>query len=116
MLANARVLGYVFNPLTVFWCYDRADGTLACVVAEVHNTYGDRHCYLLHPDDRGRAERAEGVLRLAVLRRSTARYQMSLPEPGRPAGPAHRARPPRTGTRSRVQRARPGASRPPRGR
>lgn len=48
MLANARVLGYVFDPLSVFWCYDSA-GALACVVAEVHNTYGERHAYLLRP-------------------------------------------------------------------
>ncbi|HEY0934704.1 MAG TPA: DUF1365 family protein, partial [Trebonia sp.] len=55
MLAHARVLGYVFNPLTVFWCH-RADGTLACVIAEVHNTYGQRHAYLVHTDERGRAQ------------------------------------------------------------
>ena len=55
MLANARVLGYVFDPLSVFWCYDSA-GALACVVAEVHNTYGERHAYLLRPDETGRSE------------------------------------------------------------
>ena len=54
MLANARVLGHVFNPLSVFWCYD-ATGALACIVAEVHNTYGERHAYLLRPDDDGKA-------------------------------------------------------------
>ena len=54
MLANARVLGYVFNPLSVFWCHN-ADGELECIVAEVHNTYGGRHCYLLRPDSDGRA-------------------------------------------------------------
>ena len=52
MLASARVLGHVFDPLSVFWCYDR-DGVLACVVAEVHNTYGERHAYLLRPDEAG---------------------------------------------------------------
>ena len=52
MLANARVLGHVFDPLSVFWCYDR-DGVLVCVVAEVHNTYGERHAYLLRPDQAG---------------------------------------------------------------
>ena len=52
MLANARVLGHVFDPLSVFWCYD-STGRLACVVAEVHNTYGERHAYLLHPDEAG---------------------------------------------------------------
>ena len=52
MLANARVLGHVFDPLSVFWCFDSA-GRLACVVAEVHNTYRERHVYLLHPDKTG---------------------------------------------------------------
>ena len=54
MLANARVLGHVFDPLSVFWCYD-SSGRLACVVAEVHNTYRERHAYLLHPDEAGAA-------------------------------------------------------------
>ena len=54
MLAHARVLGYAFNPLTLFWCH-RADGTLACVIAEVHNTYRQRHAYLLFTDGQGRA-------------------------------------------------------------
>jgi DUF1365 family protein len=49
-LLQARVFGYVFNPLSVFWCHDR-DGRLRHVVAEVHNTYGERHAYLLPPAD-----------------------------------------------------------------
>ena len=49
-LLQARVLGYVFNPLSLYWCHD-ADGVLRHVVAEVHNTYGGRHAYLLPPDD-----------------------------------------------------------------
>ena len=49
-LLQARVLGYVFNPLSVFWCHDR-DGLLRHVIAEVHNTYGERHAYLLPPAD-----------------------------------------------------------------
>jgi uncharacterized protein len=49
-LMQARVLGYVFNPLSIFWCHD-AQGTLRAVVAEVHNTYGGRHAYLLPPDE-----------------------------------------------------------------
>ena len=39
MLANPRSFGYVFNPLSLFWCHDR-DGEIVCVIAEVHNTYG----------------------------------------------------------------------------
>jgi DUF1365 family protein len=52
MLANARVFGHVFDPLSVFWCFG-ADGRLRCVIAEVHNTYGERHAYLLTLDPAG---------------------------------------------------------------
>ena len=52
MLANARVLRHVFNPLSVFWCY-HSNGQLAAIVAEVHNTYGERHAYVVHPDKDG---------------------------------------------------------------
>ena len=55
MLANARTFGHVFDPLTVFWCFG-ADQRLRCVVAEVHNTYGERHAYLLTPGPNGDAE------------------------------------------------------------
>ncbi len=47
-----RVLGYVFNPVS-FWFCERADGALRAVVCEVNNTFGERHCYLLaHADGR----------------------------------------------------------------
>ena len=81
MLAHARVLGYVFNPLTVYWCH-RAGGPLECVVAEVHNTYGQRYCYLLRTDARGRAETAK-ELYVSPFFPVDGRYRMSLPEPGR---------------------------------
>jgi DUF1365 family protein len=42
-----RMLGYVFNPVS-FWFALRRDGSLAAVIAEVNNTFGERHCYLLH--------------------------------------------------------------------
>jgi len=46
MLVNARSLGYVFDPLTTYFCFDRR-GVLEGVLAEVHNTHGERHCYPL---------------------------------------------------------------------
>jgi len=58
MLANARILGHVFDPLSVFWCYDSSK-QLVCVLAEVHNTYGERHAYLLRPDEAGAAVTAK---------------------------------------------------------
>ena len=41
-----RVFGYVFKPVSFWYCH-RTDGTLAAIVAEVNNTFGERHCYLL---------------------------------------------------------------------
>jgi DUF1365 family protein len=55
MLTNARTLGYVFDPLTVYWCFAE-DGGLEGVVAEVHNTYGERHGYVVDLDARGRGQ------------------------------------------------------------
>ena len=52
MAAQPRAFGYCFNPISVFWCFDRA-GEQRAVVVEVHNTYGDRHAYLVHPDAAG---------------------------------------------------------------
>ena len=49
-LMQAKVLGYVFNPLTLYWCHD-TQGVVRHIVAEVHNTYGGRHAYLLPPHD-----------------------------------------------------------------
>jgi DUF1365 family protein len=80
MLAMPRVLGACFNPITVFWCH-RPDGALECVVAEVHNTYGDRHAYLLRPDAAGRAE-VDKALYVSPFNDVSGRYRLTLPEPG----------------------------------
>jgi DUF1365 family protein len=80
MLTNARALGHVFNPLTVYWCYT-ADGQLHCIVAEVHNTYGERHCYLLHPGQRGRVE-ADKAFYVSPFLTVDGRYRMTFSEPG----------------------------------
>ncbi|MCR3722497.1 MULTISPECIES: DUF1365 domain-containing protein [Prauserella salsuginis group] len=80
MLAHARVLGHVFNPITVYWCHF-PDGEQACVVAEVHNTYGQRHRYLLSPDPGGRAE-ADKQLYVSPFLPDHGRYRMRLPRPG----------------------------------
>jgi len=79
MLANARSLGYVFNPLSLFWCHDPS-GALVCVIAEVHNTYGQQHAYVLRTDDAGRAE-TEKSLYVSPFYPVDGFYRMSLPEP-----------------------------------
>lgn len=46
LLCYPRVLGFVFNPLSVYFCRQR-DGRLAGILYEVHNTHGERHTYAL---------------------------------------------------------------------
>ncbi|MFI5612906.1 DUF1365 domain-containing protein [Amycolatopsis sp. NPDC051903] len=84
MLASARVLGCVFNPITVYWCHT-PDGELECVVAEVHNTYGGRHAYLLRP---GAAEpsrvdtyRAQKEFYVSPFQELDGEYRLRLPRP-----------------------------------
>ena len=55
MLAQPRMWGQVFNPLTVFWLLDAQGESRACVL-EVHNTYGSRHAYVVRLDAHDRAE------------------------------------------------------------
>ena len=50
LLAQPRVLGHVFNPVSFWLCRD-AEERLIAVIPEVTNTYGDRHSYLCHHDD-----------------------------------------------------------------
>ena len=49
LLAQPRVLGHVFNPVSFWFVQD--DAGLRAVLAEVSNTFGDRHSYLCHHDD-----------------------------------------------------------------
>ncbi len=45
-----KMFGYVFKPVS-FWFCERADGALRAVIAEVNNTFGDRHVYVLQAKD-----------------------------------------------------------------
>jgi DUF1365 family protein len=71
-----RVLGYAFKPVSFWYCH-RADGSLAAVVAEVNNTFGERHCYLLAGDDVGfgRELRARKVFHVSPFCRVEGRYR-----------------------------------------
>lgn len=50
LLCMPRTLGYCFNPLSIYFCY-RADGALAAVVYQVHNTFAERHSYVIRVDN-----------------------------------------------------------------
>jgi DUF1365 family protein len=46
LMTMPRLLGYAFNPLSVYFCY-RKDGALTAILYEVNNTFGQRHTYLI---------------------------------------------------------------------
>ncbi|MEM6636936.1 MAG: DUF1365 domain-containing protein [Pseudomonadota bacterium] len=50
LLAQPRVLGHVFNPVSFWLCHDR-DDKLCLVISEVTNTFGERHSYICCKDD-----------------------------------------------------------------
>jgi hypothetical protein len=52
LLCYPRLLGYVFNPISVYYCFDRS-GRLGAVLYEVHNTFGERHTYVVPVDAAG---------------------------------------------------------------
>ncbi len=79
MAAQPRAFGYCFNPISVFWCH-RRDGSLAGVVVEVHNTYGDRHAYLVHPDSQGRARTAKQMY-VSPFHGIDGHYELAVPRP-----------------------------------
>jgi DUF1365 family protein len=86
LLCYPRLLGYSFNPLSIYFCY-RASGELALLIYEVRNTFGEIHPYVLQVD--------EGHGGDAVIRQSQAkqfyvspfmqmamRYHFRLTSPG----------------------------------
>jgi uncharacterized protein len=61
VLSGLRVLGYAFDPVSWWFAHDR-DGTLAMVLAEVNNTFGDHHVYVLDDLERdGQVVRARAT-------------------------------------------------------
>lgn len=78
-LLQARVLGYTFNPLSVYWCHD-SHGVLRHVIAEVHNTYGGRHAYLL-PATETRAATVDKALYVSPFNDVSGQYRVRAPRP-----------------------------------
>lgn len=59
LLCYPHILGYAFNPLSVFFCRRAQDGALIAILYEVHNTFGERHCYLIPTESDGTPVRQE---------------------------------------------------------
>lgn len=54
LLTMPRMFGHVFNPVSFYYCR-RADESVRCVVAEVNNTFGEKHLYILKTSEAGPA-------------------------------------------------------------
>lgn len=80
-----RMLGYVFNPLSIFYCYDR-EGRLEALLHQVSNTFGERHCYLLPVTGRdGRgfvAQSVDKALFVSPFNAMDHRYHFQVQDPG----------------------------------
>jgi len=68
-----RVLGYTFKPVSFWYCH-RADGSLRAIVAEVNNTFGERHCYLLDAPRYGQVLHAAKVFHVSPFCRVEGEY------------------------------------------
>lgn len=93
LLTQPRMFGWAFNPAN-FWYCEHADGTLRAVIAEVHNTFGERHSYLLSsasaaggasaglPLSYGQVLEKEKCFHVSPLFDLQGRYFFSFTEPG----------------------------------
>lgn len=86
MLTLPRILGYAFNPITLYFCYSRSDGadSLQGVVYEVHNTFGEKHFYAAITDTaRGIRHSARKAFHVSPFYRVEGEYDFQLTQPGK---------------------------------
>jgi uncharacterized protein len=86
LLCYPRLLGYTFNPLSVYFCY-RASGELALLIYEVRNTFGDIHAYVLpvKPGEMSRAgvrQQQDKLFYVSPFIEMAMRYHFRVLPPG----------------------------------
>lgn len=87
LLTHLSYFGYSFNPISLYYCFDRDDTRVETIVAEVSNTpWGERHCYVLANNlnsGSGRARRYSTAKKLHVspFMSMDMRYDWLLTEP-----------------------------------
>jgi DUF1365 family protein len=83
ILCYPRVLGYVFNPLSVYYCYG-VDGKLLALVYEVNNTHGERHSYVIPARQQGPAitQACDKAFFVSPFLPMDCRYQFQVKPPG----------------------------------
>lgn len=82
LLCYPRILGFVFNPLSVWWCRD-AQGVLEAIIYEVRNTFGGRHCYIVPAKGAGgiACNAADKVFHVSPFMDMEMRYNFELSAP-----------------------------------
>jgi DUF1365 family protein len=82
VLCYPRILGHVFNPLSVWFC-DDDDGVLKAIIYEVHNTYDEGHCYVLPVADGDLARHeVEKDFYVSPFLTKNCRYHFRIAPPG----------------------------------
>ena len=86
LLCYPRLLGYTFNPLSVYFCY-RASGELALLIYEVRNTFGDIHSYVLpvasgEISDAGVRQQQDKLFYVSPFIEMAMRYHFRVLPPG----------------------------------
>ena len=108
LLCYPRLLGYTFNPLSVYFCY-RADGELALLIYEVRNTFGDIHPYVLpvkpgEISDAGVRQQQDKLFYVSPFIEMAMRYHFRVLPPGERVQAAHSGdRPRRPAARRNLQ-------------
>jgi uncharacterized protein len=82
LLCMPRTLGYAFNPISIYFCH-RADGALVALVYEVHNTFGERHSYVIGVRSRGRTlhQQCRKALYVSPFMDMNLRYEFRVAVP-----------------------------------
>ena len=82
LLCMPRTLGYCFNPISIFFCY-QADGALAALIYQVHNTFGERHSYVIRVEDQNATlhQRCEKVFYVSPFLDMDIRYDFRISGP-----------------------------------
>lgn len=87
LLTHLSYFGYSFNPISLYYCFDRYDARIETVVAEVRNTpWGERHCYVLADrmnlgDLQTRRFRTEKKLHVSPFMNMNVTYEWLVTEP-----------------------------------
>ncbi len=79
-----RVMGYVFNPISLWYCF-AASGDVLAILVEVNNTFGEKHCYLLSEGGKAMSwpvrQSAEKCFHVSPFIGMQARYQFRISDP-----------------------------------